>query len=308
MWLPTTAPPTPPTTAPTGPATSAPPTAPVDRAANRALLGRLGGPGDAEGEHRAASHDKSTHESSLPDPARRRTTLAIRTRPVSSQVPAAIRPDAKAGAGHLFMNAGGNRNLVDAARPGGHGHSVASCEARTDKEDPCSICCVGRSAASRPACAGRSLASTALLIAANVGVWVWAAIVFASHPLLLGTAFLAYRFGLRHAVDADHIAAIDNVTRKLMQEGGRPVTVGFFFALGHSAVVMHRRRGDRRHGQGVQLRTIQGRRRGDQHLGVGAVPVPDRGDEPDDLPLGLAHVPAASATAAPMWRRTSISC
>ena len=78
----------------------------------------------------------------------------------------------------------------------------------------------------------------ALLIAVNVAVWVWAAIVFASHPLLLGTALLAYSFGLRHAVDADHIAAIDNVTRKLMQEGGRPVTVGFYFALGHSAVVI----------------------------------------------------------------------
>ena len=49
---------------------------------------------------------------------------------------------------------------------------------------------------------------------------------------------VAWGFGLRHAVDADHIAAIDNVTRKLMQDGRRPVTVGFFFALGHSAVVV----------------------------------------------------------------------
>ena len=49
---------------------------------------------------------------------------------------------------------------------------------------------------------------------------------------------LAYTFGLRHAVDADHIAAIDNVTRKLMQQGQRPVGVGFFFSLGHSAVVV----------------------------------------------------------------------
>src|SRR5208283_1172237 len=48
---------------------------------------------------------------------------------------------------------------------------------------------------------------------------------------------LAYTFGLRHAVDADHIAAIDNVTRKLMQEGKRPVAVGFFFSLGHSTIV-----------------------------------------------------------------------
>jgi nickel/cobalt transporter (NiCoT) family protein len=68
--------------------------------------------------------------------------------------------------------------------------------------------------------------------------WVWALIAFRDYPLLLGTAFLAYAFGLRHAVDADHIAAIDNVTRKLMQEGKRPVSVGLFFSLGHSSVVV----------------------------------------------------------------------
>ena len=56
--------------------------------------------------------------------------------------------------------------------------------------------------------------------------------------MLLGTAILAYSFGLRHAVDADHIAAIDNVTRKLMQEGKRPIAVGFMFSLGHSSVVV----------------------------------------------------------------------
>lgn len=72
----------------------------------------------------------------------------------------------------------------------------------------------------------------------NIGAWIWAVIAFHAHPLLLGTGLLAYGFGLRHAVDADHIAAIDNVTRKLMQDGQRPVTVGFFFALGHSAVVL----------------------------------------------------------------------
>ena len=63
--------------------------------------------------------------------------------------------------------------------------------------------------------------------------------------MLIGTALLAYTFGLRHAVDADHIAAIDNVTRKLMQDGKRPVAVGFFFSLGHSTVVVHRFRRDR---------------------------------------------------------------
>jgi nickel/cobalt transporter (NiCoT) family protein len=55
--------------------------------------------------------------------------------------------------------------------------------------------------------------------------------------MILGTVLLAYSFGLRHAVDADHIAAIDNVTRKLMQEGKRPVSIGLWFSLGHSAVV-----------------------------------------------------------------------
>jgi high-affinity nickel-transport protein len=73
--------------------------------------------------------------------------------------------------------------------------------------------------------------------AVNVIAWVWAFIAFRDNAVLLGTAFVSYTFGLRHAVDADHIAAIDNVTRKLMQEGEKPVAVGFFFALGHSTIV-----------------------------------------------------------------------
>ena len=77
-----------------------------------------------------------------------------------------------------------------------------------------------------------------VLAAANVAAWIWALTAFRHYPLLLGTAFLAYSFGLRHAVDADHIAAIDNVTRKLMQEGKRPAAVGFFFSLGHSTIVI----------------------------------------------------------------------
>jgi high-affinity nickel-transport protein len=78
----------------------------------------------------------------------------------------------------------------------------------------------------------------ALLVGLNVLAWAWALSAFRDYPVLLGTALLAYTFGLRHAVDADHIAAIDNVTRKLMQKGERPVTVGFFFSLGHSTVVV----------------------------------------------------------------------
>ena len=77
----------------------------------------------------------------------------------------------------------------------------------------------------------------AALLGVNAGVWIWALMAFHDYPVLLGTAFLAYTFGLRHAVDADHIAAIDNVTRKLMQQGKRPVAVGFFFSLGHSTIV-----------------------------------------------------------------------
>lgn len=78
----------------------------------------------------------------------------------------------------------------------------------------------------------------ALLIAFNVLAWGWAFMTFHGHPLLLGTSLLAYSFGLRHAVDADHIAAIDNVTRKLMQAGERPIAVGLAFSLGHSTIVV----------------------------------------------------------------------
>jgi high-affinity nickel-transport protein len=77
-----------------------------------------------------------------------------------------------------------------------------------------------------------------VLVAINIAAWALAFVAFRSHPVLLGTALLAFTFGLRHAVDADHICAIDNVTRKLMQEGRRPVGVGFFFSLGHSTVVV----------------------------------------------------------------------
>jgi high-affinity nickel-transport protein len=76
------------------------------------------------------------------------------------------------------------------------------------------------------------------LIGFNLFAWIWALAAFRHYPLLLGTSLLAYSLGLRHAVDADHIAAIDNVTRKLMQEGKRPLFAGFFFSLGHSTIVV----------------------------------------------------------------------
>jgi nickel/cobalt transporter (NiCoT) family protein len=76
-----------------------------------------------------------------------------------------------------------------------------------------------------------------LLVAGNIAAWLWALTACQAHPVLLGTAVLTYGLGLRHGFDADHIAAIDNVTRKLMQDGKRPLGVGLFFSLGHSTVV-----------------------------------------------------------------------
>ncbi|GCC11132.1 high-affinity nickel transport protein [archaeon] len=78
------------------------------------------------------------------------------------------------------------------------------------------------------------------LIAFNVAVWlslISLSIIDADIGLL-GIGALAYFFGLRHAFDADHIAAIDNVTRKLRQSGQKPVAVGFFFSMGHSTIVI----------------------------------------------------------------------
>ncbi|CAM5776327.1 nickel/cobalt efflux system [Labrys miyagiensis] len=84
----------------------------------------------------------------------------------------------------------------------------------------------------------KAASTLVFLVVANVAAWLWAWLAFADRPALLGTAFLAYMFGLRHAFDADHIAAIDNVVRKLMQEGKSPFSVGFFFSLGHSSIVV----------------------------------------------------------------------
>ena len=68
----------------------------------------------------------------------------------------------------------------------------------------------------------------------------WGLFVYYSHanPALAGLGTLAYTFGLRHAFDADHIAAIDNTTRKFLQDGKRSLGVGFFFSLGHSTIVL----------------------------------------------------------------------
>jgi len=73
---------------------------------------------------------------------------------------------------------------------------------------------------------------------ATAAAWLWALLLFSGKPVLLGAAVLACSLGLRHGLDPDHIAAIDNVTSKLMQAGKRPVAVGFLLALGHFAVVV----------------------------------------------------------------------
>jgi high-affinity nickel-transport protein len=73
-----------------------------------------------------------------------------------------------------------------------------------------------------------------LLHVLGFGLFLW---YLPRNPALTGLATLAYTFGLRHAFDADHIAAIDNTTRKLLQDGKRPLGTGFFFSLGHSTIV-----------------------------------------------------------------------
>jgi nickel/cobalt transporter (NiCoT) family protein len=79
---------------------------------------------------------------------------------------------------------------------------------------------------------------TGAVASVNVLVWVVVAIVLRWHPLLSSTAVLSYTFGLRHALDADHISVIDLTTRRLIASGSRPVTVGMFFSLGHSTIVL----------------------------------------------------------------------
>ncbi len=84
----------------------------------------------------------------------------------------------------------------------------------------------------------------ATVIGLNVAGWVMLASALSGHYHVtktevfgVGTGILAYTLGMRHAFDADHIAAIDNTTRKLVSEGKRPLSTGFFFSLGHSSVV-----------------------------------------------------------------------
>src|ERR1700744_4709345 len=77
-----------------------------------------------------------------------------------------------------------------------------------------------------------------LIVIGNAASWFWAWTLFSGTPALFSAAMLAYILGLRHAVDADHIAAIDNVVRRLVQAGQKPDSTGFYFSLGHSLVVL----------------------------------------------------------------------
>src|SRR5487761_1025668 len=91
----------------------------------------------------------------------------------------------------------------------------------------------------------RSLNSMfAFIVALHVVGWTLLVVASTHHygtgskgMLGVGTGVLAYTLGMRHAFDADHIAAIDNTTRKFMSEGKRPLSTGFWFSLGHSSVV-----------------------------------------------------------------------
>ena len=84
----------------------------------------------------------------------------------------------------------------------------------------------------------RAVLLVAGLALANLLAWSWAWEAFGHSGALMAASLLAWGYGLRHAVDADHIAAIDNVTRKMMQQGKRPFGVGAWFSLGHSSIVV----------------------------------------------------------------------
>jgi nickel/cobalt transporter (NiCoT) family protein len=78
----------------------------------------------------------------------------------------------------------------------------------------------------------------AVLSGVQVLVWIAVVVVLRYHPALTSSAVLSYTFGLRHALDADHISVIDLTTRRLIASGTRPVTVGMWFSLGHSTIVI----------------------------------------------------------------------
>jgi nickel/cobalt transporter (NiCoT) family protein len=85
----------------------------------------------------------------------------------------------------------------------------------------------------------RAILVIGALLVVNAVVWLIAVLTYTKFmPNSVALLIVSYALGLRHALDADHIAAIDNVTRRLMQENLKPVTVGLFFSLGHSTIVI----------------------------------------------------------------------
>jgi high-affinity nickel-transport protein len=86
--------------------------------------------------------------------------------------------------------------------------------------------------------AGHLMPIAAILVLANLAAWTWAGFALGAAPEAMAAAVLAYTLGLKHAVDADHIAAIDNTTRKLMNDGRRSLAGGLWFSLGHSTIVV----------------------------------------------------------------------
>ena len=154
------------------------------------------------------------------------------------------------------------------------------------------------------------IAIYSILFGFNLAAWAWALVAFHHYPVLLGTAFLAYSFGLRHAVDADHIAAIDNVTRKLMQEGKRPVAVGFMFSLGHSTVVVVGSIAIAATALALQHRIDAAKEigGGHRHLGLDPLPVRHCDRKPDRPALDLPRPFCGFDAASPMWTKISTSC
>lgn len=85
---------------------------------------------------------------------------------------------------------------------------------------------------------GPAIAIVLLLVIVQIIVWIAVGVVLHFHTALISTAVLSYTLGLRHALDADHISAIDLMTRRLVASGQKPVTVGTYFSLGHSTIVI----------------------------------------------------------------------
>ena len=142
-------------------------------------------------------------------------------------------------------------------------------------------------------------ARTGAMGAVVVGLWVTGfALLLAATPhhyriskgevFGVGTGILALTLGMRHAFDADHISAIDNTTRKLMADGKRPLSVGFFFSLGHSTVVfvlsVLLNLGIRSLDKQVRSAVVGAAQRHHHRrdVGVGDVSVPDRRAQPRD--------------------------